>query len=141
MNYQISSDNMEVSESMKELFKSKIVKLERRWQHIPDESKSLRVVMNSAPEGMFLVKIEANLDGKILYTEEPGYTLETALVDTIDELDRQYLKEKSKYEDKWKEKRQSKVLKEEDLELPKNEEYDYSTESDDDSLDGKGVEE
>ena len=127
MNYQISSDNMEVSESMKELAKSKIVKLERRWQYIPDESKSLRVVMNSAPEGTFLVKFEANLDGKIYYTEEPGYELETALVDAVDELDRQYLKDKSRHEDKWKRQRQSKVLKEEDLELPDNSKYDYSS--------------
>ncbi len=102
---------------MKELTKQKMAKLERRWQDIPEENKSVRIVLNSAPEGTFLVKIEVNLNGERIYTEETGYELETALVGAVKELDRLYLKSKDKSrEGDWEERREGKILTEDDLE-------------------------
>lgn len=116
MNYQISSDNMDVSESMKVLARQKAERLEKLWVSIPEENKSLRIVMNSLPDDKFLVKIEANLNGEIFYTEEPGFQLETALIDTVEELVRKYKKSKmAKEEVEWEERRESKRVSEDDL--------------------------
>jgi ribosome-associated translation inhibitor RaiA len=102
---------------MKGLAKKKMAKLERRWGDIPKENKSVRIVLNSAPEGTFLVKIEVSLRGERIYTEETGYELETALVGAVKEIDRLYLKSKDKSrEGDWEERRESKVLSEKDLE-------------------------
>ena len=138
MNYQISSDNIEISNSMKELAKQKMAKLERRWQEIPEENKSVRIVLNSAPEGTFLVKIEVNLGGERIYTEEPGYELETALVGAVKELDRLYLKSKDKSrEGDWEVRRESKVLTEDDLEKMAAS-VEEGEEPDNDSLENEG---
>ncbi len=117
MQYQITSDNITISESMKTLTVEKLAKLERRWVDIPDENKSMRVVLNSGPDETFVVRLEANLNGEKLYTEEKGFALETALVEAVDELDRIYAKSKDKTQSRdWEERRESKVLSEEDLE-------------------------
>jgi ribosomal subunit interface protein len=116
MNLQVSSDNMEVTESMKELARQKMEKLERRWQDIPDDTKTVRVVLNKAPEDSFLAKIEVILNGEHFYTEESGFELETAIVEAVEELDRMYLKQKEKkQESDWQEIRDEKTLTEEDL--------------------------
>ncbi len=117
MQYQITSDNMEVTESMKVLATKKMQKLERRWSEENSDNILVRIVLNSAPEETFLVKIEASIDGEVFYTEEAGYSLETALVDAVEELDRLYEKEQTKKNSKdWEARREDKTLTEEQLE-------------------------
>lgn len=103
MKYQITSDNMSVTDSMKFLVQAKLEKLERRWEDIPDDSKFGRIVLNKGPNETFEVKIEISLDGETFFSSESGYELETALIDTVDELDRIYRKKKEKISsEKWK---------------------------------------
>lgn len=122
---------MELSESMKTLAESKLHKLTRLLGDIPEESISIRVVMNSAPENSFNVKMDADISGEQFFTEEPGFELETALVGAVEELFRQYNKRKAKREQSWETNRDGKVLTEEDLEKMASDvdEYDYTKES------------
>lgn len=133
MNIQISSDNITVTESMKVLVENKVKKLERIWSEMDQETIHLRVVLNSAPEDQFLVKLDLNLDGETFYTEEPGFELETALIDAIQELIRQYDKKKDKNAD-WSTQREEKYLTEQELASMSTQEdvYDYSEEAEDD---------
>lgn len=107
---------MSVSASMKSLVESKITKLERHWADKDPETIMLRVVLNTAPDEKFLVKLDLNLDGELLYTEELGFELETAVVEAVNELDRQYKKIKDRNTDKWEKQREEKYLTEQDLE-------------------------
>lgn len=116
MNIQISSDNIELTESMKSLATKKLANAEKMWSEIPEGSKSIRIVMNSGPNETFIVKIEATLNGSVLYTEEPGFQLETALVDAFEELLRKYKKMKTKImQGDWQLLREQKTLSEDDL--------------------------
>jgi len=112
MDYQITSDNIQISESMKELAKSKLTKLETRLKEIPDGSKSFRVVLNGAPDEKFEVKVEAVINGKQYFSEETDYSLESALVLVVEELNKQFEKSKM-YEQNWEEKREAKRFSEE----------------------------
>lgn len=107
MNYQITSDNMQVSESMKELAQEKISKIEPRFEKISDDSKSVRVVMNTAPVEQFQVKTELDIDGTLFFADEINYSLESALIASVEELERQI--EKSKFGTKdWEDQREAK---------------------------------
>ncbi len=107
---------MSISASMKSLVESKVEKLARHWSDKAPDTILLRVVLNKAPDEKFLVKLDLNLDGELLYTEELGFELETAIVEAINELDRQYKKIKDKNTDKWEKQREEKYLTEQDLE-------------------------
>lgn len=108
---------MEISESMKVLVNKKVQKLERHWSDRNSDNILVRVVLNSAPEDTFLVKIDANIDGDRYYTEEAGYALETALVEAVEELDRKYEKDQNKRSSKdWEARREDKILTEATLE-------------------------
>lgn len=107
MKYQITSDNMQVTDSMRELAIEKLSKIDNRFMDIPEESKSARIVMNTAPVEQFEVRIELDLDGEHFFTDETNFTLETALVLAVEELDRQI--EKSKFGTKdWEDRREAK---------------------------------
>ncbi len=136
MQYQITSDNMDITESMKELVYKKAQKLERHWSDANGDNILVRIVLNSAPEETFLVKIDANVDGERFYTEEPGYALETALVEAIEEMVRKYGKSTEKREEKeWEARREGKALTEEDLEIEMESEMEDIFEDLDDELD------
>lgn len=117
MKYQITSDNIEISESMKHLAKEKMAKIEHHVKNAPPEASSCRVVMNTAPDNMFTIKIELDLNGKMFFTDETGPVLETTLISAVEELDRQIEKKLTgKHEKNWEEKRESKRLQPTDLE-------------------------
>ncbi len=107
MNYQITSDNIQISESMKVLAKEKLAKFEGRLADIPEESKSVRVVLNTSPNECFAVKVELTVNGQTFFTDETEHTLETALVNAVLELERQITKSKY-FEKDWEEQRESK---------------------------------
>jgi len=95
MNYQITSDNIEISPSMKNLATEKFDRVDRLLNDIPEGSKSVRIVLNKgSEEGSFDVKIHLNANGKEYFSDDVGYTLETALVNTIEEVVRMIKKDK-----------------------------------------------
>ena len=53
MQYQISSDNIDMSPSMEALTKEKFSRIESRLADMREGSCSARIVLNTAPEGMF----------------------------------------------------------------------------------------
>jgi ribosomal subunit interface protein len=107
MNYQITSDNIEISESMRELARIKLSKLENRFKGVPEGSKSTRVVMNKEPVDRFGVKVELDIDGTVFFIDQKSFTVENALIIAVEDLERQI--EKSKYgSTDWEEKRESK---------------------------------
>ena len=103
MQYQISSDNIQMSESMIALTKEKFSKIESRLKHIPVEEQFARVVINSAPENTFEVKAIITFRKKEYFSDESDFTLETALIRVVNELTRMMEKDKDKWE-QWEQK-------------------------------------
>jgi ribosome-associated translation inhibitor RaiA len=115
MKYQITSDNIDLSPSMIKLAEEKLAKLESRTSNVRPELKSFRVVMNTAPNETFVVKVESVIHGKKYFAEKTSYTLENSLVQSIEEIDRMLEKEQDKG-DAWNKKREQKRF-----DLPKDE--------------------
>lgn len=118
MNYQIQSDNMDLSPSMTELAKDKLRKLEKHFKDYPDDTITARVVLNKAPDDTFEVKIKFGINGKEIFAEKVNYSLESALVVVIEDLDKQLEKERSKHrtEKEWNAQRDQKRASEDLLE-------------------------
>lgn len=117
MQYQITSDNIQMSSSMEILAKGKVAKLENQLMQVPEDSRLVRVVMNTAPNDMFLVKLLTTVYGKEYFTEEIEYTLESALVKAVDEMERMLKKDRSVGTTQdWEEAREAKRLNPENIE-------------------------
>ena len=86
MQYQITSDNIELSPSMEVLTKEKFERIESRVKHLPEGSCFARVVLNSVPEEQFEAKVNLDLSGKEYFSDETAFTLENALVEVVEEL-------------------------------------------------------
>jgi len=116
MQYQITSDNIQMSPSMEALAKEKVGKLENQLSHLPEDTRLIRVVMNKVPENMFEVKLLITVRGKEYFTDETDFILETALIRAVDELERMLKKEKiiGTAQD-WEQAREAKRVSEEDL--------------------------
>jgi len=117
MKYQVTSDNMEVSPSMLELAKQKLAKIEHKLADVESDLKSARVVLNTAPQNTFDAKIELTLAGKTYYASEVDTSLETALVNTVEGLDKQLQKAKSEHQKNWEKQREMKRASEEGTDL------------------------
>ena len=102
MQYQITSDNIDLSESMETLARDKFSRIETRLKRVPEEEKSIRIVMNKAPgvEEKYEVRAELKFFKSELFTDETEYSLETALIKVVDELMRMMEKDKDRWE-KW----------------------------------------
>lgn len=99
---------MEVTPSMISLAEEKLQNLEHKIQDVPEDIKAVRVVMNTAPVEAFEVKMELVISGDVYYATNVDYTLETALIECIEDLKRQLEKFKSIIEKKWEENREIK---------------------------------
>lgn len=86
MQYQITSDNIDISQSMEVLTKEKFERIEARVKHLPEGSCFARVVLNTAPDNKFQVKANLDLSGKEYFSDETSFSLENALVETVEEL-------------------------------------------------------
>ena len=86
MQYQITSDNIELSPSMEALTKEKFERIESRVKHLPEGSCFARVVLNTIPEEKFEAKVNLDLSGKEYFSDETAFTLENALVEVVEEL-------------------------------------------------------
>jgi ribosome-associated translation inhibitor RaiA len=86
---------------MKALAEQKLAPL---LAHIEKKSRDeaiLRVVMNKSDDhDKLLVKIEASIEGKMYFGDEVDFVLETALIRAIDEVDKQYLRDKAKIKER-----------------------------------------
>ncbi len=109
MKYQITSDNIEISESMKTLAKEKFEKIESRLTEKEKESAIVRIVLNKASEDdVFKVKIDLTLPGKKYFGQERDYSLESALIKAVGEVERMRKKDDISYYDEWNEQREMK---------------------------------
>jgi len=94
---QLLSDNMELTPSMKVLAEQKLAPLLAHIESKSRDEASLRVVMNKSDDhNKLLVKIEAEIEGKMYFGDEADFVLESALIRAVDEVDKQYLKDKEK---------------------------------------------
>jgi len=88
---------MELTSSMKVLAEQKLAVLLGHIQQKSREEATIRVVMNKSQEpDKLLAKIEAKIEGKTYFGDDSDYTLESALIRAVDEVDKQYLKDKAK---------------------------------------------
>jgi len=111
MIYQITSDNLEITESMKTIAVSKVSKLEKYFPKGTEEDLVARVVLNrGSVEDTFLAKIAIELDGKMRYGENVEYSLEGALIGAQEALEKQLRKMKTKFESNWKKQRELKQI-------------------------------
>lgn len=109
MNYQITSDNIDISESMKELARQKVQVLDNKLKHIPESVKSVRVVFNKVPEDKFEVTILFVVRKKEYFAEGLEYKVETALIKAVDHLERMFEKDKIMFgAGDWEEAREAK---------------------------------
>ena len=108
MNYQITSDNIELSPSMEILTKGKFERIENRMKHLPADSCFARIVLNTEPENMFSVRADLDLNGKKYFSDETEFSLEAALIKVVDEL--LEMMEKDSIVQRRKEKREEEVV-------------------------------
>ncbi len=109
MQLQVTSDNIEISPSMKVLSEEKLEKLGKHFVDTPEDLAQVRVVLNSGVDNSFDVSVELKLGKTELYGKSNNFTLEAALIDAIADVERQYIKEKSIRESKdWEEARELK---------------------------------
>jgi len=95
MIYQITSDNIDLSPSMKSLATEKLDKVDRLLSDIDPDSKSVRIVLNKGQEeGTFTVKIHLNANGKEYFSDDTSYTLENTIINTVEEIVRMIRKDK-----------------------------------------------
>jgi ribosome-associated translation inhibitor RaiA len=95
MKYQITSDNIEISKSMQALAKEKFERLENKTRDFPDDSKHARVVLDKAPDGRFTVKAKFKVGGREYFSDETDFSLEGALIKTVEEIFQMMEKEKT----------------------------------------------
>jgi len=86
MKYQITSDNIDLSPSMEVLAKEKFLRIEKRSKDYPEDNNFSRIVLNSAPNGKFIVRANVKLDNKEYFSDETEFSLEGALIKTVEEL-------------------------------------------------------
>lgn len=117
MIYQITSDNIELSESMQELAQSKVEKLERFFPNTDEDLVIARIVMNKgAKEDTFKAKLELEVAGKLYFGDEVDYSLESALIRATEEVEKQIEKARSEDEKEWEKRREMKAAPPEESE-------------------------
>ncbi len=112
MTYQITSDNIQVSESMEFLVKEKFSKIESRFEYLPEDAKHIRVVINAMPDDRFVLKVNVHVLDKDYFSDEEDYSVEGAILKVVEELlriiEKDHAKRGSLDEKKWKEARDAK---------------------------------
>ncbi len=102
MQYQISSDNIELTKSMHTLAEEKVGKLEKFFTELPSDKATARIVLNKASQDdTFKTKIELIVKGKSYFAQEKEFTLESAIIRAVEEIERQLEKDKDQFERNW----------------------------------------
>lgn len=112
MNIQITSDNIEVTPSMKALADKKISKIiEKIGEGTPEDLVDLRVVLNKGDkEGTFESKILLQIGGFKIVGSGDEYTLESSLIEAVEDALRRFKRKKQQEKDSWKERREMKAF-------------------------------
>lgn len=109
MQYQISSDNIELTNSMRILAQEKVSKLEKFFVNLPSSEATARIVLNkAAQEDMFKTKIDLIVKGKSYFAQEKEFTLESAIIKATEEIKRQLEKDRDAQERDWEKQRELK---------------------------------
>jgi len=104
---------------MQGLAKLKVEKLIKRLKGAPEDLIDIRVVLNKGhEEGTFTAKVELFLGGYSVVGQNTEYSLETALISAVQDVERQFKKSVTKRKsEEWEERRKMKNFSEEqDLE-------------------------
>lgn len=110
MIYQITSDNLKLTESMKTLAQEKASKLERYFPNTEPDLIIARIVLNKgSEEDTFTSKVELEAAGKLYYGEENNYSLESSLIRALEEVEKQMEKNRSQEEKDWEKRREMKL--------------------------------
>ena len=112
MPLQVTSDNIEVTPSMKVLAESKVSKLLNKLKDTPDDLVDVRVVLNKGDgEGTSDAKVELSVNGKMIVGVDTDFTLESSLIKAVNDALRQYKKIKLKrIEEEWEGRRKLKKM-------------------------------
>lgn len=97
------------------LTKEKLARVESKLSHIEEDLKTIRVVLNKAPNETFEAKIEITISGKKYVADEVDYTLETAIILATEEIERQLEKFRGIIEKNWEKQRELKRFPEKDI--------------------------
>lgn len=139
MQYQITSDNIEISESMKVLAEEKLSKIVERLNEKERDEALARVVLNkSSAEDEFKVKIELSYGGKKYFASERDFLIESAIIKAVSEIERMRKKDDIGYVEDWKKQREIKrevVGEKEEIEIEGAAEEDDFDDLIDDVLD------
>lgn len=111
MPLQVTSDNLEITPSMQNLAETKVSKIFKKLEDLPEDLVDIRVVLNKGEgEDTFVVKVQFDAGGKVVVGEDFEYNLESALIKAVDDALRQYEKDKDKKgSEEWKKRRGMKV--------------------------------
>lgn len=117
MGLQISSDNLQITGSMRFLVEQKLKAFLSHVEKQEREQVNIRVVLNKAQEPeKFLVKVEAKIAGKNYFGDDADYTLESALIKAVEEVNKQYIKDKERLKQRdWSKNRDLKRYQEDKL--------------------------
>lgn len=85
---------------MEALAQEKFSRIENRLVDVPEGSKYVRIVLNSAPADTFQVKIKLNVDGKEYFSDEVEYTLEGAIINAVEQIAQMMEKDKDNLQQK-----------------------------------------
>ena len=96
MKFQVTSDNIDVSDSMVAMVHDKFDRLAGRYGHLPEDACHARVVINSVPVDSFAIRVVANINGKEYFTDETAVSVEHALIACVEELLRMTTKEQDR---------------------------------------------
>ena len=112
MPLQVTSDNIEVTPSMKALAESKISKILNKLKDVSSDLVDIRVVLNKGDgEGTFDAKVELSVNGKMIVGFDTDFTLESSLIKAVNDALRQYKKIKLKrIEEEWEGRRKLKKM-------------------------------
>ncbi len=110
MLYQISSHNLELTESMRFLAQEKVGKLERFFKDQNPQKVVARITMGKGVgKGTFESQIEISWAGQKVVGNETAYTLENSLIKAVEEVRRQIAKLKAPDNKAWEERRKQKM--------------------------------
>ncbi len=111
MSLQVTSDNLEITPSMRALAEQKVSKLINKIKDVPDDLLNVRVVLNKGgAQKTFETKIEVTFEGGKIVGKDFEYSLESSIIKAVDDALRQYKKEKDKLtSSNWKKRRNMKV--------------------------------
>ena len=96
MQYQITSDNFDLSSNITHLAEQKLSKLEKFIQDFGDDLKEVRAVINKGPRFGFSVKVELWVPNESFVAQAFGFSLEGVIDEAVEEMVRQINKYKGK---------------------------------------------